>query len=224
LSHLLGFRFAPRIRDISDVKLYALSKTTGYENIASILQGKINTNIIRENYDDVLRLACSIRDGRVSGSLMMSKLGSYARQNTLATTLREMGRIEKTIFILDYISNETLRRRIQRGLNKGEAMNSLARTIFFGKQGQFMEREMQDQLQRASALNILINAISVWNTVYLQKATDYLKSESGLDEKLLKHISPLGWAHINFLGEYSFNSKNIPKHNEFRPLNLKQNP
>jgi TnpA family transposase len=107
LSHLLVFRFAPRIRDISDVKLYALSKTTGYENIASILQGKINTNIIRDNYDDVLRLACSIRDGRVSRSLMMSKLGSYARQNTLATALREMGRIEKTIFILDYISNET---------------------------------------------------------------------------------------------------------------------
>jgi TnpA family transposase len=223
LSHLLGFRFAPRIRDISDVKLYALQKTTGYENIAGILQGKINANIIRDNYDDVLRLACSIRDGRVSGSLMMSKLGSYARQNTLATTLREMGRIEKTIFILDYISSETLRRRIQRGLNKGEAMNALARAIFFGKQGVFMEREMQDQLQRASALNILINAISVWNTVYLQNAIDYLKSKSGLDEKLLKHISPLGWAHINFLGEYSFNQKNIPKHNEFRPLNVKRN-
>ncbi|MDR0230577.1 MAG: Tn3 family transposase [Dysgonamonadaceae bacterium] len=159
----------------------------------------------RDNYDDVLRLACSIRDGRVSGSLIMSKLGSYAWQNSLATTLREMGRIEKTIFILDYISNETLRRRIQRGLNKGEAMNALARAIFFGKQGQFMEREMQDQLQRASALNILINAISVWNTVYLQKAIDYLKSENGLDENLLKHISPLAWAHINFLGEYSFN-------------------
>ncbi len=63
----------------------------------------------------------------------MGKLGSYARQNKFATTLREMGRIEKTIFILDYISNETLRRRIQRGLNKGEAMNGLARSLFFGK-------------------------------------------------------------------------------------------
>ena len=135
-----------------------------------------------------------------------------------------MGRIEKTIFILDYISNETLRRRIQRGLNKGESMNALARAIFFGKHGQFMEREMQDQLQRASALNILINAISVWNTVYLQKAIDFFKSENSLDENLLKHISPLGWAHINFLGEYSFNLKNIPKQNEFRQLNINKKP
>jgi TnpA family transposase len=220
LSHLLGYRFAPRIRDIDDVKLYALSKSTGYENIASILQGKINANIIRDNYDDVLRLACSIRQGLVSGSLMMSRLGSYARQNPLAAALREMGRIEKTIFILDYISNEALRRRIQRGLNKGEAMNSLARAIFFGKRGEFRERDLQDQLQRASALNILINAISVWNTVYLQKAIEYLKSQNRLDENLLKHIAPLGWAHINFLGEYSFNPKNVPKDNEFRALNV----
>ena len=176
--------------------------------------------MIRDNYDAVLRLACSIREGKVSGSLMMSKLGSYARQNSLATALREMGRIEKTIFILDYISNEALRRRIQRGLNKGEAMNALARNIFFGKRGEFRERELQDQLQRARALNILINAINVWNTVYLQKAIDYLKSKNSLNENLLKHIAPLGWAHVNFLGEYSFNMKNIPKNDELRPLNI----
>lgn len=105
----------------------------------------------------------------------MGKIGSYSRQNALATSLREMGRIEKTIFILDYIINKSLRRRIQRVLNKGEAMNAFARAIFFGKRGEFRERELQDQLQRASALNILINAISIWNTTYLQKVIDHLK-------------------------------------------------
>jgi TnpA family transposase len=79
-----------------------------------------------------LRLAHSIREGTVSASLIMGKLGSYSRQNSLAIALREMGRIEKTIFILNYISDESLRRKIQRGLNKGEAMNGLARAIFFG--------------------------------------------------------------------------------------------
>jgi len=88
-----------------------------------------------------------------------------------------MGRIEKTIFILDYISNESLRRRIQRGLNKGEAVNALTRAIFFGKRGELRERKLQDQLQRASALNILINPISIWNTTYLQKAIEHLKAE-----------------------------------------------
>ena len=175
LSHLLGFKFAPRIRDISELKLYTIGKTNAFPKIETILNGRINSKVIQENYDDVLRLAYSIREGKVSGSLIMGKLGSYARQNALATALREMGRIEKTIFILDYISNETLRRRIHRGLNKGEAMNALARAIFFGKRGELRERELQDQLQRASSLNILINAISIWNTVYLQKAVEHLK-------------------------------------------------
>jgi TnpA family transposase len=220
LCHLLGFRFAPRIRDISELKLYSFTKPSDYPKIENIIQGKINTKIIRENYDDVLRLAYSIREDNVSGSLIMSKLGSYARQNALATALREMGRIEKTIFILDYISNESLRRRIQRGLNKGEAVNALARAIFFGKRGELRERELQSQLQRASALNILINTISVWNTTYLQKAIDYLKSAGDFNDELLKHIAPLGWEHINFLGEYSFDMRNVPEAEKLRPLNI----
>jgi TnpA family transposase len=74
--------------------------------LEKLLRGKINTKIIQENYDDVLRLAHSIREGTVSASLVMGKIGSYARQNSLAAALREMGRIEKTIFILEYLSSE----------------------------------------------------------------------------------------------------------------------
>jgi len=220
LSHILGFRFAPRIRDISELKLYSFSKPEDYPEIENIIQGKINTKIIQQNYDDVLRLAHSIHEGKVTGSLIMSKIGSYARQNALATALREMGRIEKTIFVLDYVSDEPLRRRIQRGLNKGEAVNALARAIFFGKRGELRERELQDQLQRASALNIIINAISIWNTTYLKKAIDHLNSTDSFNEDLLKHIAPLGWEHINFLGEYTFDVNNVLDSNQLRPLNI----
>lgn len=108
LSHLLGFRFAPRLRDLSDSRLYYFDKAAKFSKIENLLRGRISTKIIQGNYDDVLRLAHSIRDGKVSGSLIMGKLGSYARQNSLATALREMGRIEKTIFILDYISSESM--------------------------------------------------------------------------------------------------------------------
>lgn len=222
LSHLMGFKFAPRIRDISELKLYYISNVNEYPKLQAknILDGHINIKLIENNFDDVLRLAHSIREGKVTCSLIMGKIGSYSRQNALAKALREMGRIEKTIFILDYIANESLRRRIHRGLNKGEAMNALARAIFFGKHGEFRERELLDQLQRASALNILINAISIWNTVYLQKAIEHLKQSCIVDESLLKHISPLAWEHINFLGEYNFDLRNVPESDELRPLNV----
>lgn len=185
LTHLLGFKFAPRIRDLSDSKLFTIDKASEYPKLEAILRGQINTKVIKENYEDVLRLAHSIREGTVSASLIMGKLGSYSRQNSLATALREMGRIEKTIFILNYISDESLRRKIQRGLNKGEAMNGLARAIFFGKQGELRERTIQHQLQRASALNIIINAISIWNTLHLTTAVEYKKRTGSFNEDLL---------------------------------------
>lgn len=220
LTHLLGFKFAPRIRDLSDSKLFTIDKASEYPKLEAILRGQINTKVIDENYEDVLRLAHSIREGTVSASLIMGKLGSYSRQNSLATALREMGRIEKTIFILNYISDESLRRKIQRGLNKGEAMNGLARAIFFGKQGELRERTIQHQLQRASALNIIINAISIWNTLHLTKAVEYQKWADSFNEELLHHMSPLGWEHINLLGEYHFNSEKMVSLDSLRPLKL----
>ncbi|MGL5427651.1 MAG: Tn3 family transposase [Cetobacterium sp.] len=127
---------------------------------------------------------------------------------------------ELLFFILDYLSNEELRRKIHRGLNKGEAMNGLARAIFFGKLGELRERTIQNQLQRASTLNIIINAISIWNTIYLEKAVQYLKTIEEVDEALLSNISPLAWEHINFLGEYKFDSDCTTSLEFLRELNI----
>jgi TnpA family transposase len=104
------------IRNEYDFVTFTLKEyrmTFEYPKLEAILRGQINTKVIKENYEDVLRLAHSISEGTVSASLIMGKLGSYSRQNSLATALREMGRIEKTIFILNYISDESLRRKIQ---------------------------------------------------------------------------------------------------------------
>ncbi|GIN93626.1 hypothetical protein J22TS1_46770 [Siminovitchia terrae] len=107
-------------------------------------------------------------------------------------------------------------------MNKGEAMNGLARAIFFGKQGELRERTIQHQLQRASALKIIINAISIWNTLHLTKAVEYEKRTSSFKEDLLHHMSPLGWEHINLLGEYHFNSKKVISLDSLRPLKLSE--
>ncbi|MDQ7259203.1 Tn3 family transposase, partial [Bacillus thuringiensis] len=222
LTHLLGFRFAPRIRDLADTKLFSIPGGEEYENVQALLKGKINVNLIKENYEDIRRLAYSVQTGKVSSALIMGKLGSYARQNKLATALGEMGRIEKTLFTLDYISNKAVRRRVQKGLNKGEAINALARIIFFGQRGEFRERALQDQLQRASALNIIINAISVWNTVYMEKAVEELKARGEFREDLMPYAWPLGWEHINFLGEYKFEGLHDTGQMNLRPLRIKE--
>ncbi len=90
---------------------------------------------------------------------------------------------------------------------------------FLGKRSELRERGLQDQLQRASALNIIINDISIWNTVHLTEATKLLKEKGNLREDLLKHFYRLGWEHINFLGEYTFNMKKVASLDSLRPLN-----
>ncbi|MBU0580163.1 MAG: Tn3 family transposase [Candidatus Margulisbacteria bacterium] len=224
LTHLLGFHFAPRLRDLAKSKLFHFGNIKDFPTIKKYFKGKINTKSIIENYDDILRLAYSILKGKVSGTLIMGKLGSYAKQNKIAKALKEMGKIEKTIFLLNYIMDEDFRRRIHRGLNKGEAINALARALLFGKQGILRERSIRNQLQISAALNILINAITIWNTVYLNKAIKELKQRKdfkNLDEGLFKHISPLGWAHINFLGEYTFDFTQKTTLDSLRPLKTK---
>jgi TnpA family transposase len=92
--------------------------------------------------EEILRLASSIQHGTVTASLMLRKLGAYPRQNALAIALRELGKLERTLFLLEYIRDVELRRRIHVGLNKGEARNALARAVFFNRLGELRNRDL----------------------------------------------------------------------------------
>ncbi|MDN4234154.1 Tn3 family transposase, partial [Citrobacter freundii] len=99
----LGFRFAPRIRDLGDTKLYIPKGDATYDGLKPMIGGTLNIKHVRAHWDEILRLATSIKQGTVTASLMLRKLGSYPRQNGLAVALRELGRIERTLFILDWL-------------------------------------------------------------------------------------------------------------------------
>src|SRR5271165_3656841 len=141
---------------------------------------------------------------------------AYPRQNALAKSLKEIGRLERTLFMLDWISDPALRRRTNAGLNKGEARNALARAVFFHRLGEIRDRTFENQRYRASGLNLAVAAIILWNTVYLGRAVDELRSrgEIGPDE-LLAHVAPLGWEHIAFNGDYVWPHDALET---FRPL------
>lgn len=219
LTHLLDFRFAPRIRDINDKKLYVPNSGAGYPHLDSLIGGKLNIDRIRDNWDDICRLALSIGQGVVTASLIIKKIGSYPRQNGTALALKELGKLERTIFMLDWFMDPELRRRVTAGLNKGEARNTLSRAVFMHRLGEVRENKIETQHNKASGLTSATAAIAIWNTVYLDMAKKSLERHGvEIDEKLLPHISPLGWEHINLAGDYSWGSNNLPKNGKFRPL------
>jgi Tn3 transposase DDE domain len=101
LMHLLGFRFAPRIRDLADKRLFVVDSKKEYASINTMIGDAINVKHIKSHWDEILRLAASIKQGTVTASLILRKLGSYPRQNGLAIALREIGRIERTLYLSD---------------------------------------------------------------------------------------------------------------------------
>lgn len=219
LMHLLGFRFAPRIRDLADTKLFPPNNQQTYEMLKPLLGAPINIKHIQAHWNEIMRLATSIKQGTVTASLMLRKLGSYPRQNGLAVALREFGRIERTMFILDWFQNTELRRRVQEGLNKGEARNALARAVFFNRLGELRDRSFEQQNHRASGLNLVTAAIVLWNTVYLERATNALRENGKLEnDGLLRYLSPLGWEHINLTGDYLWRNRVKVGAGKFRPL------
>ena len=217
LCHLLGFRFAPRIRDLADRRLYVVGARTAYKALDPLIGGTIDIRITAENWDELLRLAASIKAGTVAPSAILRRLAAYPRQNALAKSLKEIGRWERTLFMLDWISDPALRRRTNAGLNKGEARNALARAVFFHRLGEIRDRTFENQRYRASGLNLAVAAIILWNTVYLGRAVDELRSRGEIiPDDLLAHVAPLGWEHIAFNGDYVWPDQSLTK--GFRPL------
>lgn len=219
LMNLLGFKFAPRIRDLADTKLHVpKSEKVACEYLLPLIGGTLNIEHIREHWDEILRLATSIKQGTVTASLMLRKLGSYPRQNGLAIALRELGRIERTIFILEWLQSVELRRRVNAGLNKGEARNALARAVFFNRLGEIRDRSFEQQRYRASGLNLITAAIVLWNTVYLERATLSLEKQGKTSATgLFQYLSPLGWEHVNLTGDYVWRGAKLGP-NKYRPL------
>ena len=219
LCHMLGFRFVPRMRDLADRRLGAIAANSTYKGIECLFGQAIKAGAIEAEWDDLIRMAASIREGTVAPSVILRKFSAYRRQNKLDLALRKLGCIERTLFTLEWLEQPELRRACQAGLNKGEARHALADAIYTDRQGRFTDRSLENQQYRASGLNLLIAAIAYWNTLYLGRAADHLRySGVEIHEALLAHVSPLGWSHIGPTGDYLWEDASSHGDGSYRAL------
>lgn len=220
LFALIGKRFAPRLRNLKDRRFHTFEKADTYPALASHIGAPINADLILEQWDDLLRLAASITTRTVTPSEILKRFSASSKSSDLVKALREIGRIERTLFMIEWYSSPALRRRCQAGLNKGEAAHKLKRAVFFHERGEIRDRSYDSQAFRASGLNLVVSAIVYWNTVYLSRATAHLRQQGrDIPDRLLKHVSPLSWEHINLTGIYSWDTEQqMPE--DFRPLRL----
>lgn len=219
LFRLLGYRFSPRIADIGGTRFWRIDSKADYGALNPLARQQINLQKIIQHWDDLLRLAGSLKLGRVPATGIMRTLQVGERSTRLAQALAEFGRIEKTLYALNYIHDENQRRSTLTQLNRGEARHSLARVIFHGKRGEIYQKYREGQEDQLSALGLVVNIIVLWNTIYTDAVLNQLRKEDyPVKNEDVARLSPLIYDHINMLGRYSFAIPDSVVRGELRPL------
>jgi hypothetical protein len=131
--------------------------------------------------------------------------------------------MERSLCMLQWLRDPALRQRVTAGLNKGEAHNALARAVCFNRLGEIRDRSFENQGSRASGLNLVVAAMTLWNTVYLERTTELWAKSHVLDPDLHRH-SLLGWEHVNLTGDYNWHANKRVAKGGFRPLRNAKSP
>jgi TnpA family transposase len=219
LFRLLGYRFSPRLADVGGTRFWRIDSQADYGMLNTISAHHLSLQKIEPHWDDMLRLAGSLKLGRVPATGIMRTLQVGDRPTRLAQAIAEFGRIDKTLHTLTYIDDEAKRRSTLTQLNRGEGRHSVARAVFHGKRGELRQHYREGQEDQLGALGLVLNMIVLWNTIYMDAALNQLRSEGYLvkDEDVAR-LSPLQHEHINMLGRYSFSVPESVSRGELRPL------
>jgi TnpA family transposase len=219
LFWLLGYQFSPRLADIAHARFWRCDPQADYGALNSLSRNCVKPDLFIRHWDDILRTAASLKMGTVSASELIRSLFNSKRPTALGKAIAELGKIPKTVYMLNYISDENYRRRILTQLNRGEGRHGLAREIYHGKKGELRQSYREGQEEQLGALGLVVNALILWNTIYIQAALDQLKRE-GYPVLLedVARLSPLIHEHCNFLGRHSFRPEGLPPRGKLRPL------
>ena len=219
IFHLLGYQFSPRIADVGGARFWRVDPRADYGVLDELAAKKVNVRLIAEHWDDLLRLAGSLKLGLVRAAGLTRTLQTNERPTKLARALQELGRMVKTLYLLRFIDDESYRRRILTQLNRHEGRHRLARMIFHGKRGELRQRYREGQEDQLGSLGLVTNIVVLWNTIYIDAALDRLRAEK-YDVRLedVARLSPLGHSHVNMLGRYAFTLPDTVARGELRPL------
>jgi TnpA family transposase len=215
VTHLLGFTFAPRIKNLKKQRLASFPqyKRKAYEaqGCRVVPDGYINTQLIEEHWDDILRFVATIKLKETTASQLFKRLNSYSKQHLLWQALKEFGKIIKTRFILRYIDDVAFRQAIEKQLNKGENANKFSRAVSFGNTQEFLHGEKVEQEIAEGCRRLIKNAIICWNYLFLsQKIADTPDPQQR--QRLIAAVrtgSVATWGHLNLHGEYDFSDEKL---------------
>jgi TnpA family transposase len=202
LAYLLGIKLMPRIKNWKSLTFYRPDKKSRYEHIDALFSDHIDWKMIAENFDEMLKVAVSIKTGKLPPSTILRRLGSYNRQNRLNRAFHELGRVVRTEFLLNWISDLELRRVTLGAMNKSEQFNRFSKWVAFG--GQVLEENDRDEQRKLIKYNHLVaNCLIFYNVCGMTQRLHKMRKEGLIvNAETLSRLSPYITQHINRYGEY----------------------
>lgn len=203
LSHLLGIELMPRIRRLHELKLYKPDTKITYGAIGSLFSDPIDWALIRAHWSDMLRVAVSIKLGKITASTILRRLGTQSRKNRLYFATKELGKAVRTLFLLKYIDDGDVRKMIGAATNKSEQFNAFVKWIFFGNDRVIAENVAYEQQKLVKYSHVVVNLVMLHTLDGMTRVLSDLRAEGHtIDEELLRGLSPYRNMHINRFGDY----------------------
>ena len=222
LFDLVGLRLSPRIAQLTNKRLWRPHTPSHYHqwpHAGPLLVDHAQIDLIERHWDDLLRIAGSLKSGHVSAELLVTRLQAGSRTHPLSRALVEYGKLLYTVHALRWFTDETFRRRIGRQLNKGEAMNDLRHYLSFAHRERIRHRHHDDQTMQALCLTVATNACIMSTTSYLYDAIQAERAAGNeISDEAIAHLSPARFAQINPFGIYNFDTSDIPRRHPLKDV------
>ena len=202
IAPLLGTTVMPRIKQFKDLCYYKASPNDHYHHIDELFTQKpIDWSLIETHYHDMLRIAISIQQGKIKASTILRRLCAKSRKNKLYFAFRELGRVHRTLFLLNYIHDVQLRQKIQAATCKSEEFNQFIDWICFGGNGIISDNLRLNQLKIIRLNHFVANCIVFHNVVFQTKAINSLRRQGIIiTDEVLASLAPYWTKHINRFG------------------------
>jgi TnpA family transposase len=203
LAYLLGIKLLPRIRYLKDLKLFRADKETRYRHLDALFSETIHWELIETHLPDMLQVVVSIQAGRITPSTILRRLGTFSRKNKLYFAFRELGRVVRTLFLLEYYHDEKLRSTIQAATNKSEEFNEFVKWTAFGNPGTIPENLRHQQRKIIKYNHLVANMLILYNVDEMTRVlSDLLQQGYPITPEVLPFLSPYRKEHINRFGNY----------------------
>ena len=208
LAHLLGINLMPRIRNIKDLVFSRPEPGRTYENIQALFGDAIDWKLIETHLHGMLRVAISIKLGKITASTILRRLGTYSRKNKLYWAFRELGKAVRTLFLLRYIDDVEVRKTIHAATNKSEEFNGFVKWAFFGGEGIIAENVQHEQRKIVRYNQLVANLVILHNVEQMTRVLAELREDgANISPEVLAGLSPYRTSHINRFGDYTLDLK-----------------